>query len=1232
MLAAFTMLVTAALVLMFPFKALVDRVLRDRRGDELTVSYLHNLLRTDPRNFELALRLAQQQLAGENFARMRLTLEPVLASSEESDRVAARMLLWRAGEREWRKTAPGSPQREALSQQLLSELSSLAAMRIDERTQLEIAERALDFGDRALAMRLYRALGRHGMQFDAEWFADRAKFLQGRGEYDAAIELFLVARDRASSARLRRTYFELAVRVLLSRNQPAQALALAERELGGLKDDLETLVFMVQLARSANKPEAAAKYARLMLRLSLLEQWRRLAQADEFSAEWRHVADKPDTAPATGPALPFDDRIYTLGYEAFVGSHELDDAYRVAESAVRQAPQNAAWRRRLAQVAEWSGRPEQAIVHWRWLVERREGDPKELREAAQALLRLAPGLFDDRALLVGLAYEVSRNPHDAHQLQALIAAYERIGEPEEGIALLQRLVRTNPLRELMQALADLSERAAKPELTITTLKQMNTRFGVERDRAMKLAALFIARGAVTEAYAELKAARTVVSADDTAFWRTFGSLAQRMQEDSAAREAYSRLVALENASLADFDALIGLLANFDPLQAGDLSMRAARRFNSWTHVMTALDFYDQAKSAERSGGVFAEIRARRDHPWLDLAESDTRFLSLRASYWRNQGKIREALADYQRWFALAPDDTEAREAILWIVIDSHNGTALKSLLASHETEWAQDKRLHDALGAAWLTFSAPRVALERYLTPNLPAHRDDFLWLMNYADALEQDQQADLAWRLRQKLWRERKQVRSGEQEEAANTGIPANLLREARARLAISQTPGDKSMAALRELLRLDRSAQAKPGAVSDELLLAWLMAQDQPETARSYLWSRYAQKFSEPQWATLALALANGDTTMAADLLERRTSALPRYDAVTAAQTIGAQGLAATLAFESQDLQRDDEPLQLQLSEALLDQASKPEVDFESRRYDKWLEREVRLRYETPLTPSLRMSMDLGEISRHAKQTLNNAPDERYANLAFIHRDGTRETRLAFGYRDAFASWVPVSLSQTLFATGTWELTLLLGWRQVATEGLALRALGWRNSIGLEGGYRLSADDRLSLGAQSARYYTQNGIGLGRGTRVEGAWSHSLRREQPESSAELFWSYNGFKARDAFSDSPELADVASQIAGDDTDAERVASLMPRGFVQYGARLTYGEGLDGRYSRALRPYASLALTYSTDSGLGYSLAAGFAGSVLGGDRLAAGISSEKNGSSSTPQNTTVGIRYWMAY
>ena len=72
------------------------------------------------------------------------------------------------------------------------------------------------------------------------------------------------------------------------------------------------------------------------------------------------------------------------------------------------------------------------------------------------------------------------------------------------------------------------------------------------------------------------------------------------------------------------------------------------------------------------------------------------------------------------------------------------------------------------------------VELDRYLTPRFKAHENDFLWLMNYADALDQNQQADRAWRLRRHLLsREWQSAREGQGGRAGHAGQKKSSFHE---------------------------------------------------------------------------------------------------------------------------------------------------------------------------------------------------------------------------------------------------------------------------------------------------------------------------------------------------------------------------------------------------------------------------------------------------------------------
>ncbi|MFW2454510.1 hypothetical protein [Methyloversatilis discipulorum] len=102
-------LVGVLLVLLYPYQALVQYTINATRGDTLTVAYLRNLLRTDPRNPELRLALVRQSLARRDYEQARADLAPLLANGVDRDTLTeARWVDWTLYESELLSTAPWS--------------------------------------------------------------------------------------------------------------------------------------------------------------------------------------------------------------------------------------------------------------------------------------------------------------------------------------------------------------------------------------------------------------------------------------------------------------------------------------------------------------------------------------------------------------------------------------------------------------------------------------------------------------------------------------------------------------------------------------------------------------------------------------------------------------------------------------------------------------------------------------------------------------------------------------------------------------------------------------------------------------------------------------------------------------------------------------------------------------------------------------------------------------------
>ncbi|WP_311221760.1 MULTISPECIES: tetratricopeptide repeat protein [unclassified Acidovorax] len=1275
LIALLALLVGGALVLLYPRQDL-ERRLSDTTDTALSVSYLNNLLRSDPDNPRLRLLLAQRQIAQGDVLDARATLQPALESSNEELRRDALWALWELSYAEWVRTPETDPvRREAMRGQLRAQLQSLAAQTWSTDRQIQLARLAAQFNEPAVGIELNRRLAQAepDPRKAAQLYERAAKEALAQSDYIGCAELYMLARNITPDAQQAKAYFQTGVRALQSGNQPLAALQLAQRELGSLADDRETLLMLTNLARAAGRPDVADRFVRKLLRLSLMPQWPEQAIAalaaldtpeaapallrtlnDKTAAalpsagegyddgayllrppslnvaapsaktEWSFRAAAAKATPGSarnivGPELPFDDKIYTLGYEVFLENRKQEDAWLVANAAVQQRPDDLAWRERLARVSDWTQRPAVALENWLYLARKTQRE-----EAWQAVLRIAPGQFDDHALVLALRHQLQRKPDDDRLVRELVAAYERLGEPQPAIDYLQQHARTPRLQELLAQLAD---RAGRPEVALAAWRQLlSTPTEVTPARAMPAAILALTHGRGEEGLQWLEAAQRQPPRPEEAtdYWRLTGQLAEMRQRQGLAIDAYRKLAAGEDADISDYDALIRLLQTEQPLEAAKVSEQAWLRFDDPRHFIGALNLYSNRSRWDGVESLLVQLDARpeaRKRSLSRLSESPE-FLRLVGLYHQNNGRPAEARRYFEAGLRVSPDSAAMRQALLWLFIDGNDATSLRTLLAERERHWAGDNELHDALAAAYQALSLPQVALDRYLTPRLKRNEKNFLWLMNYADALDQNQQTDRSWRLRRHLlaqeWQGTRQQDQPASPRLTNAQARSRWLTEegldqtrriARTRLILTQRPGDASVDVLRELLRLDRDAAGSLSNAAAETAIGWLQDAGEYSAERGFLWQQYARtqgvRANRPLWAEITLALAENDKTAAGQLLQEFDERLPRYDRVNAARAVNDMRLAQTAAFETQNDQHDDQPLHLQLTESLL--AFSDHAGTKLTYQDLAGMRETQAEAVLHLAFSPRLSLDVNLIQTRRWATSDTAvfqpPQERGidAELHWRHRDG--ETIFRAGRRESDRAYTPLAIEHEQRIDNRLSWRFDVGSDLPSQDSLALRIAGMKDRVGLSLRYQATRQDEFVLSQWAERYQLQTGGNLGSGQHTSVNYTHTYRQEAPLLQFGAFWSNHDYKRRDLETLSPDDQGFRRYLPPSVTDIGP-NYFLPDNFQFYGIQLSTNTRYEQEYTRAIRPFASVSRTWHSQQGPGYGLRAGLAGSLLGGDHI----------------------------
>ncbi|NUO86621.1 MAG: tetratricopeptide repeat protein, partial [Cupriavidus sp.] len=874
----FTAIVGIGLALMFPRETLRERLLgQGRTIDGLTMAYLEAWWKVTPDDPAFMGVLAEQYARTGRLEDAQAMLERMQAvqGTDLSGQVL-RTRIEIAQQRAWAALPETAERGQNLV--LLRRLLEQAAGRRWSVAELQaLATQARQAGAEAAMRRFYTALASQDRNNAAFWNRQLAEMAIAGGDYRDAANALFAQQAAATTLAERRALFLKAVQMLQSGNLLDEALAQAERHGGKLLDDPEVLRYLTRLALAANRPEQASRYVERLLKVSA--RLRDAGHADPAAlaahqAEVRRIAasqpwhgrgvvflDGPrglalrEALAASGqlgvrriaaqepaPAQPDDAKFnaddYELAYRVFLAAGKLDQAQRVAETAVRRLPAEPVWRERLAQVAEWNRQP--AVALQSWLDYARATNDER---AWDAVMRLAPGLSDDRAYLAALRHRAGGS--DLKTVDEVVAAYERLGEPEEAMRFLEGLSRGPKAREIMERDAELAERAGKDERAFQLYTQLQQRFGPRPGYALKLANLLYVRGRLLQALDAMLPARAAAGPRDLLFWRTFTELARLNQRDDLLQDGYRHLMmaaaqtrnehcrqlpegparndcmaAVRATQQADFS---NLIAYYDrtPLDAGRIAEADWRRSASPAALELALYYYTRAHAYRRIERLLQDMSAEQRR----AAWQSSRFLMRRAEYYRVTGQREQALADLRHAAGLPDADSETLAALLWTLVDQGTDSEVRAVMRRLQDQAEDNPDLWGAFGAGHMRFHDGRAALH-YLRRLTDGQSADPLWLSLLADAYEAIGQTDMAWRVRRQAWidlhrggarrgagaaRMRPDHAEGDEERESASGAPSRAdLRRQTVALGQIFASGEVSRALVIQMLRADRASTA--------------------------------------------------------------------------------------------------------------------------------------------------------------------------------------------------------------------------------------------------------------------------------------------------------------------------------------------------------------------------------------------------------------------------------------
>lgn len=1282
----FGVAVGLGLLLVFPHRTLEQRLASselNRKPDRLTVEYLKVFLKAEPGATILRGALVEQLVRLGSFNEARESIGPLLHSRDPAARLDAQWLELKMLEQEAFAAKENSPDRAERLVLMRQQLGVLLRLPQDSAHLLVLARKALAAGDIAIAAQAFVGLAARPEMLTPEIYAEAARATLGLGDYTTGANLYFRAMEHSPALAQRRQYFLDALRTLLAGGRYGDLVKAADSHLGALAGDSQTLLFLAKMAQSANQMEAAERYARMLLRLSMHVPSVGGPLPHPYLAAWHTPADLlaalnrdggtpvrfiRSSESGTPSMLPFDEQAYSVSFDIFLASRNLKDARRVAEEAVRQRPSNLVWRKRLAQVNDWNGAPAAALPQW-LAYARLSGD----ESGWDTVMRLAIGLNDIATQLLVIEHKIVSDPTNPNWLNQLVQIRETAGQPDGVLNLMRdrmkaHLTQGAQRQRELEMLAGLAERSGHDNEALSVLQLLQSEFGPVTSYALRIASQLYRLGRPADAFAALEVVAAKAPSDDADFWRTYAELARLLQNDDAARRGYRRLLGAEKQSDDDLLNLVALLEAKQPLAAARLADFGFARSGNVRFALQALNLYEQLRDR-----VAAQAMLLRLTPAQRTAlQADPNFLSLRAAIAQAGNDTAGAARDLRAALLLRPDDVALRAGLLWTLIAARDAPALSDALARWAGAAEQQRVMWDPFAAANMSLNRQDQALHWFRKSGV--QRNDYLWLMAYAEALDANSQKDQAWQIRLHVWRELRRPEVLAQANPEQLGalrdrlvalsplfmngdgaerviqallradmtqlmkpmppvdLPRNgkeMLRQLDQSQSAAALPAAKQNArSLQELMAPGSGARphddARLSATARELALAYALNRNADELASVWFATRFAGQLSKPLWGELSLLLMADDRPALDRLLDDLPDWLPMYDRIEAAQRAGRPALAQTLAFDQLARLPFDQDLHERLTNLSTDQPANFSAEIARQKQSPLQTRRSTLQSGVDLMPGLKLSVTLADNAYRSLDPaqLHDLPaHDRSLEITLRHRLDNGFVAATLGQRQGLSNSRGLRLEYRLTLLPAVSMVGTLGTHQSASDSALLRVAALRDGVENTLTYAISRADYARMGLAWHRYATQAGTALGTGTNWNLEVGTHLRIEYPNLTLRLY------AAGASYTDRGRIDAQLARLLPAGIDPANFRAL-PQNDRILGLSLGFGTVIENSYSRAWRPFAEIGYTHSQAAGSGYNLRGGIAGSVLGQDLMTLrGL--RVSGTAASPQGSQeVGLDY----
>ncbi len=896
-----------------------------------------------------------------------------------------------------------------------------------------------------------------------------------------------------------------------------------------------------------------------------------------------------------------DEQELKLLFQVFSYSSDHENAYLTAKKALKRYPKSLYWHQKMAEVARWTDRREEAVEHMMYIY--RHTYDKALEEE---ILAYSLSAYQYKTATLIIEKKVRKDPSEEN-VQKMVYIFDLVGRPMESAEILKEVYQKHPKRQhLLTQQLQIYLNMGEMERAGSVVQEIEDAQMKDMDSAFLLSYYYFLKNNIDASYSALK--KVDVENEEgnaTRYYMQVSDLAWYLQRYQEGAEASVKVDEANASRLVDYERIMSVYKKDEPARAMQAALDAYEKFKEnylfYTYAYMAIEKKEYVallylcESVESDSGntlVFESLY------WM-----------IKAQTYAGMYQQREAEDAFETALRMAPDSNQVIESFIWFLMDVKADSALFKLLVELEEREELDAVLWLPMAVAYFNLQyGDRAAyyLDRFHHSGRSSR--DSLLLNAY---IKQSQGEEGAFY---------KQMRSLYADLETEQQKDPRLKHNAE----FMQVYLTVSMFMLTADSFEQKLKRAKPVLTPKgyaELSLSFSLKENVDEQVH-----QMALQLREVEpWVRLNLALTSDDRTTQQDILHRYYRILPLGDSLSAAGNTNQISLAQDIAFEGLEHNEKNDLLYDQmrqlhneyadyflLNTGYLDRSGLAQ-GYADMHNSYYLTRGYS--FEADLFSAVN-SINDDEIFKYVPSTSTafgigiKKRFERgfYALSAGVKSSADSYTYLAFKYNTQISRRISLELLADKGAKAEESVYLLVG--------------GFKDRIALQASYLLLGSSQFDLYLESAQYASDDGKKIGSGTSGRVDFSYLQRSAYPDISITPYYTFGDYTQsgtdRGVIEDMPTFADT--NVISDD-------------FWYAGVDLSYGMENRYNYVRVWRPYFSLNPYYNgRESKYNYGFSLGAGGEVFGQDNLSVGAEYSESVGGTSDQLWRIGFRYKILY